>query len=45
MDKTTDAQLVEIRALYEKQSSIVVDQLLERVTRVNPALHRNFTKA
>jgi hypothetical protein len=45
VDKATDLKLAEIKALYATQSGIVVDQLLERVTRVNPALHRNFTKA
>lgn len=42
VDKSTDEQLAQMKALFEKQKSIVIDSLLTRVVEVKPELHRNL---
>jgi V-type H+-transporting ATPase subunit G len=44
VDKDTDAKLAAISQQYDKNKEAVVKKLLNRVTLVQPELHRNLKK-
>lgn len=44
IDKDTENQLSTLKSSVEKNRSSVVDKILERVTKVEPTLHKNLTK-
>lgn len=45
VDKDTTSKLDELNSAFEKNRKDVVAKLLERVTKVEPELHRNFVKS
>jgi len=42
VDKATKSELDTLKSSFEQNRSKVVDQLLERLVEVSPALHRNY---
>lgn len=44
VDKTTDEQLKTLDTAFDKNRKAVVEKLLERLTEVEPQLHRNLKK-
>lgn len=44
VDKDTDGKLSVISQQYDKNKDVVVKKLLDRVTLVQPELHRNLKK-
>jgi len=44
VDKETEVKLQGITELYNKSKDVVVNELLDRVILVEPALHRNLKK-
>merc|ERR1712093_736029 len=44
LDKQTEQQIESIKADFGKNRQAVVDKLLERVTEVQPELHKNYKK-
>ncbi|GJJ11084.1 hypothetical protein Clacol_005315 [Clathrus columnatus] len=44
VDKETEQKISELKKVYEAHKDAVLDKILDRVTKVNPELHRNLRK-